>query len=109
MFARMTLLIAMATLGFAALPNTASAMSGGAPSLLKAAPQSAPIIVRYDGPRLGKLRIGAPHTGGPSHKLKLKVPRSGAPCGVLVCTWRTSGGGCLVWEKTKCKIINPFD
>lgn len=31
-----------------------------------------------------------------------------AGSGVWRCTWPTSGGGCLVWEKTACKIINPF-
>ena len=35
--------------------------------------------------------------------------KSRGACGVWICTWRTSDGGCLVWEKSKCKIINPFD
>ena len=33
----------------------------------------------------------------------------GEPCGVWRCTWPTSNGGCLIWEKTKCKTINPFE
>ncbi len=36
---------------------------------------------------------------------------AGEKCGVWRCTWPTSGGGCLVWEKTLCKIktIDPFE
>lgn len=36
---------------------------------------------------------------------------AGEKCGVWRCTWPTSGGGCLVWEKTACKIktIDPFE
>lgn len=32
-------------------------------------------------------------------------------CGEWVCTWPLSGGGCLVWEKSLCKIktIDPFN
>jgi len=41
--------------------------------------------------------------------LKFSATQSSGPCGVWRCTWRTSDGGCLVWEKTKCKVINPFD
>ncbi len=44
-----------------------------------------------------------------SRSLKLSATQSSGPCGVWRCTWRTSDGGCLVWEKTKCKVINPFD
>jgi hypothetical protein len=41
--------------------------------------------------------------------LSFGATSSKGPCGVWICTWKTSGGGCLVWEKTKCKVINPFD
>lgn len=36
---------------------------------------------------------------------------AGEKCGVWRCTWPLSGGGCLVWEKTLCKIktIDPFN
>jgi hypothetical protein len=44
-----------------------------------------------------------------SRSLKLSATQSSGPCGVWQCTWRTGDGGCLVWEKTKCKVINPFD
>lgn len=42
-------------------------------------------------------------------RLTTTASPGGEPCGVWRCTWPTSGGGCLVWEKTKCKIINPFE
>ena len=43
-----------------------------------------------------------------SRGLKLSTTQSGGACGVWRCTWPTSNGGCLVWEKTRCKVINPF-
>jgi hypothetical protein len=39
---------------------------------------------------------------------RLTVAGANAPCGKWICTWPTSGGGCLVWEKTLCRVINPF-
>jgi len=42
-------------------------------------------------------------------RLSSTKKRSKAPCGVWICTWKTSDGGCLVKEKTKCKVIDPFD
>ena len=43
-----------------------------------------------------------------SRALKLSTNQSAGACGVWRCTWPTGNGGCLVWEKTKCKVINPF-
>lgn len=42
-------------------------------------------------------------------RLTTTASPSGEKCGVWRCTWPTSNGGCLVWEKTKCKTIDPFN
>jgi hypothetical protein len=55
------------------------------------------------------LHISRLHRSGP-HSLRVGTASAGGRCGVWVCTWPVSGGGCLVWEKTLCKIktIDPF-
>lgn len=47
----------------------------------------------------------------PVRRIVSSSQSAGEKCGVWRCTWPTSGGGCLVWEKTLCKIktIDPFD
>lgn len=57
----------------------------------------------------GHATINPGRYGRRSFRSATGVARSKAACGTWVCTWRTSSGGCLVWEKTVCKIINPFD
>jgi hypothetical protein len=50
------------------------------------------------------------HPSGP-HSLRIGTRSGAGKCGTWVCTWPISGGGCLVWEKTLCKIktIDPFN
>jgi hypothetical protein len=56
------------------------------------------------------VHTGPLHRSGP-RSLRVGTASAGGRCGVWVCTWPTSGGGCLVWEKTACKIktIDPFN
>lgn len=50
-------------------------------------------------------------TAKPVRRIVSAGQSAGDKCGVWRCTWPTSGGGCLVWEKTLCKIktIDPFN
>lgn len=47
----------------------------------------------------------------PIRRIVAASQSAGEKCGVWRCTWPLSGGGCLVWEKTLCKIktIDPFN
>ena len=68
-----------------------------------AAPFARPTLSEEAGAPLVQLTRGTR-----SRALKFSTTQSGGACGVWRCTWRTSDGGCLVWEKTRCKVINPF-
>jgi hypothetical protein len=50
------------------------------------------------------------HRSGP-RSLRVGTASASGRCGIWVCTWPVSGGGCLVWQKTLCKIktIDPFN
>jgi len=50
------------------------------------------------------------HRSGP-RSLRAGTTSGAGKCGTWICTWPISGGGCLVWEKTLCKIktIDPFN
>lgn len=76
-------------------PHVAAAASNARHAVSAAVNQPVVQLVRSERPR--------------SRSLKFSTTQSGGPCGVWRCTWPTSDGGCLVWEKTKCKVINPFD
>jgi hypothetical protein len=91
---RVALLVAVATIGFAAASNSADAAqsSHNRPHFTKSHP-----AISYGRHRPAPRSLG------------FRVHSSKGPCGVWVCTFPTSGGGCLVWEKTLCKVINPFD
>ncbi len=95
MLNRIALSVAVATIGLAAASNSANAAQSSPqrPNFTTSNPTTN--YGRYNRPSPRPLSFGA--------------TRSNGPCGVWICTWPTSGGGCLVWEKTKCKTINPFD
>jgi hypothetical protein len=95
MLNRIALLIAVATIGLAAASNSANAARSSPKKPYFATSHTATNYSRYDRPSPRRLSFGAASSKG--------------PCGVWICTWKTSGGGCLVWEKTVCKVINPFD
>jgi hypothetical protein len=96
MLSRM-LLVAVATVGFVAVSNGADAAQSSRqkPQLTKS--QTSTVHARS-------------HRSG-SRSFSARASSAGGRCGTWVCTWPTSGGGCLVWEKTLCKIktIDPFN
>ncbi len=96
MLSRM-LLIAVAAVGLVAASNGADAAQSSRqkPQLTKS--QTSTVHVRS-------------HRSG-SRSFSARASSAGGRCGTWVCTWPTSGGGCLVWEKTLCKIktIDPFN
>lgn len=97
MLNRIALLVAVATIGLAAASNSSNAAqsSRNGPYFTTSQPTTNHGRANRSGPR--SFSAGATSAGG--------------RCGVWVCTWPTSGGGCLVWEKTVCKIktIDPFN
>ena len=133
-----TLLVAIAAIGIAAAADTADAarFAGKGPSI--GATRHAG-IARHVGlaRHVGAIRhvginrhVGIRHVGVARHvgigrhftpvpgrhaRLGFRVMTGAAQakgtCGTWVCTWPTSNGGCLVWEKTLCKVktINPFE
>jgi hypothetical protein len=96
MLSRM-LLVAVATVGFVSVSNGADAAQSSRqkPQLTKS--QTSTVHARS-------------HRSG-SRSFSARASSAGGRCGTWVCTWPTSGGGCLVWEKTLCKIktIDPFN
>lgn len=94
MLKRTALFIISASFGFIAASHFAHA-GGLASGLVTAGDHQSSIhLVRKDRAR---------------SRLKLNFTQSGGACGVWKCTWPLSNGGCLVWEKTRCKVINPFE
>jgi hypothetical protein len=116
---RTVLLAAIASIGLAAASNVVNA----APF----SPARGGFAAGHAGPNLGGARglgqfgrlggLGRPGHPGRPGALGPRSLRFGAAvgdrpkCGVWVCTWPLSGGGCLVWEKSLCKIktIDPFN
>jgi hypothetical protein len=96
MLSRM-LLLAVASVGLLAGSNSADAASSSRQKPQLTTSKAATIHVR-------------PHRSGPP-SFSARASSAGGRCGTWICTWPTSGGGCLVWEKTLCKIktIDPFN
>ena len=100
MLNRIALLVAVATIGLAAASNSANAA--------QSSPQRPNFANSQPATNFGRTNYGR-HDRPSPRRLSFGAASSKGPCGVWICTWPTSGGGCLVWEKTKCKVINPFD
>jgi hypothetical protein len=112
MLNRIVLLAAIA-IGLAAAPNGANAAQFSPARSVFAAGHAPANLGRPGGlGYLGRLgHPGRPGGLGPRSFRFGAASADGAKCGVWVCTWRTGNGGCLVWEKTACKIktIDPFN
>lgn len=114
MLNRIAGLVAIATVGLAALSNSADAARFSNKGASFATGHRTMNPGRHIYPKrpsftAGHATINPGRHGRRSFRSATGVARSKAACGTWVCTWRTSSGGCLVWEKTVCKIINPFD
>jgi hypothetical protein len=114
---RTVLLAAIATIALAAASNGVNAAPFSPARLGFAAGHAGPGFGRPNlGGSWGLGHPGRPNLGG-TRALGPRSLRFGAAvgdppkCGVWVCTWPLSGGGCLVWEKSLCKIktIDPFN
>ena len=121
---RTVLLAAIATIALAAASNGVNAAPFSPARLGFAAGHAGPGLGRPNLGGSGGLGqfgrlggLGRPGHPGRPHALGPRSLRFGAAvgdppkCGVWVCTWPLSGGGCLVWEKSLCKIktIDPFN
>jgi hypothetical protein len=91
------LLVAVTTIGFAAASQGAHAAQSSRQKTQLTTSQTATIHARS-------------HRPGP-RQFSSRARSAGGTCGVWVCILRNSNGGCLVSEKTLCKIkiIDPFN
>lgn len=116
MLNRIALLVAITSIGLAAVADSADAARSSARGSLVANSHARAMPGRHfvPGNRSFTPRhattVPGRHGGLGLRSLTPRAANGKTACGTWVCTWRTSDGGCLVWEKTACKIkiIYPF-
>jgi hypothetical protein len=116
MLNRIAFLVAIASIGLAAAADSADAARFSAKGSFAANGHARVNPGRQILPRNPSFTAGRGHVtmipgrhSRPGFRAMTGVAQAKGACGVWVCTWPTSGGGCLVWEKTACKTINPFE
>lgn len=89
--------IANSVIAFGIIVTAYGVQAGPASPMRTAAEAETPTVQLVASQRKSARRLTTAAGGG------------GQKCGVWRCTWPTSDGGCLVWEKTVCKTIDPFN